>query len=55
MVDGQDVTNFSERAFAEVRRKVQLVFQSGALFDSMTVWDNVAFPLADIGVSDDEI
>ena len=52
MVDGQDVTNFTERAFTEVRRKVQLIFQSGALFDSMTVWENVAFPLAYIGLSD---
>src|SRR5204863_8585995 len=55
MVDGQDVTNFTERQFTEVRRKVQLVFQSGALFDSMTVWENVAFPLADIGIPDDEV
>jgi phospholipid/cholesterol/gamma-HCH transport system ATP-binding protein len=55
MVDGQDVTNFTEREFAEVRRKVQLIFQSGALFDSMTVGENVAFPLADIGLSDSEI
>src|SRR5205085_7079686 len=29
--------------------------QSGALFDSMTVWENVAFPLADVGVSDAEV
>jgi len=55
VVDGQDVTNLGEREFAEVRRKVQLVFQSGALFDSMTVWENVAFPLADFNVPDDEV
>src|SRR5213075_887169 len=45
IVDGQDITNMSERDLAVVRKKVQLVFQSGALFDSMTVWENVAFPL----------
>jgi phospholipid/cholesterol/gamma-HCH transport system ATP-binding protein len=55
LVDGQDVTDYSEREFTDVRRKVQLVFQSGALFDSMTVWENVAFPLADYGISDDEV
>ena len=44
-IDGQDVTDFSEREFAEVRRKVTMVFQSGALFDSLTVADNIAFPL----------
>src|SRR5688572_31996874 len=51
IVDGQEVTNLSERELAPIRKKVQLVFQSGALFDSMTVWENVAFPLSDAGVS----
>jgi phospholipid/cholesterol/gamma-HCH transport system ATP-binding protein len=45
IVDGEDVTNFSEDQFEEVRRKVTMVFQSGALFDSLTVRDNMAFPL----------
>ena len=44
-VDGEDVTNLSEREFQEVRRKVTMVFQSGALFDSLTVANNIAFPL----------
>jgi len=44
-VDGQDVTDFSESEFAEVRRKVTMVFQSGALFDSLAVGENIAFPL----------
>src|SRR5215475_14674766 len=35
IVDGQDITNMTERELAPVRRKVQLVFQSGALFDSL--------------------
>ncbi len=46
-IDGEDVTGFKEADFAEVRRKVTMVFQSGALFDSLTVGENVAFPLAD--------
>ena len=55
IVDGQDVTDLSERDLAAVRKKVQLVFQSGALFDSMTVRENVAFPLADTDLSDEEV
>ena len=45
LVDGVDVTHFSEAQFEQVRRKVTMVFQSGALFDSLTVRDNIAFPL----------
>lgn len=55
LVDGQDVTVMTERELTPVRKKVQLVFQSGALFDSLTVWDNVAFALQDIGLSNEEI
>jgi ABC-type transporter Mla maintaining outer membrane lipid asymmetry ATPase subunit MlaF len=55
IVDDQDVTGLTERELAAVRKKVQLVFQSGALFDSMTVWENVAFPLADTGISEKEL
>ena len=55
IVDGQEVTSLNERDLAAVRKKVQLVFQSGALFDSMTVWENVAFPLRDLSLDDDEI
>jgi len=55
LIDGQDITNLTERELAPVRRNVQLVFQSGALFDSMTVWENVAFPLSDLGLTDEEV
>jgi phospholipid/cholesterol/gamma-HCH transport system ATP-binding protein len=55
-IDGQDVTDFSERDFEEVRRKVTMVFQSGALFDSLTVADNIAFPLeGQAGLTPDDI
>jgi phospholipid/cholesterol/gamma-HCH transport system ATP-binding protein len=55
-IDGQDVTDFSEKQFAEVRRKVTMVFQSGALFDSLTVADNIAFPLeGQAGLTPDDI
>src|SRR5215510_4495306 len=55
IVDGEDITDMNEQQLAQVRRKMQLVFQSGALFDSMTVWENVAFPLNDLGVADDTV
>src|ERR1700758_3562654 len=44
-VDGEDVTDFTEQQFEQIRRKVTMVFQSGALFDSLTVAENIAFPL----------
>jgi phospholipid/cholesterol/gamma-HCH transport system ATP-binding protein len=56
IVDGEDVTYLSEKDFYRVRKKVTMVFQSGALFDSLTVRDNIAFPLADQpGVTYDDI
>ncbi|HET9220128.1 MAG TPA: ATP-binding cassette domain-containing protein [Terriglobia bacterium] len=55
IVDGQDVTSLTENELAPIRKKVQLVFQSGALFDSMTVWENVAFPLEDTELSAAEV
>jgi phospholipid/cholesterol/gamma-HCH transport system ATP-binding protein len=55
-IDGEDVTDFTEKQFEVVRRKVTMVFQSGALFDSMTVAENIAFPLeGQAGLSDDDI
>jgi phospholipid/cholesterol/gamma-HCH transport system ATP-binding protein len=43
--DGLEVSALDEEELAPVRRRVAMLFQSGALFDSMTVFDNVAFPL----------
>jgi phospholipid/cholesterol/gamma-HCH transport system ATP-binding protein len=45
IVDGQDITDWHEEQLARIRRRVTMVFQSGALFDSLTVAENVAFPL----------
>src|SRR6201998_594805 len=44
-IDGRDVTHCTEQEFEEIRHKVPMVFQSGALFDSLTVAENIAFPL----------
>ena len=48
-VAGEDITGFSERELQAIRRKVTMVFQNGALFDSITVGENVAFPLRERG------
>ena len=45
IVDGEDLVPLGDRALAEVRRKFGMVFQAAALFDSMTVYENVSFPL----------
>jgi phospholipid/cholesterol/gamma-HCH transport system ATP-binding protein len=56
LIDGQDVTRFSEAEFYEVRRKVTMVFQSGALFDSLTVRENIAYPLeGQPGLTDEDV
>ncbi|MBI1254788.1 MAG: ATP-binding cassette domain-containing protein [Hyphomonas sp.] len=43
--DGEDVTNATGKARETMRARVGMLFQSGALFDSLTVWENVAFRL----------
>lgn len=49
LVAGQNIAGFTEREMQDVRRKVTMVFQNGALFDSITVGENVAFPLRERG------
>ena len=44
-VDGTDVTAYSESQFIEIRKHVAMVFQGAALFDSLDVYENVAYPL----------
>jgi phospholipid/cholesterol/gamma-HCH transport system ATP-binding protein len=45
LIDGEDVTHYSEEEMMSVRRKIGMVFQEGALFDSLSVYDNVAYRL----------
>ena len=52
VVEGEDITNLTERKLNTVRRKVSMMFQGGALFDSFTVAENIAFPLKEAGVRD---
>jgi phospholipid/cholesterol/gamma-HCH transport system ATP-binding protein len=55
LVDGDDVTALSEREMIEVRRKIGMVFQEGALFDSLSVYENVGFRLFEQGLPENEI
>jgi phospholipid/cholesterol/gamma-HCH transport system ATP-binding protein len=53
-VEGREITGLSENEMQAVRKKVTMVFQNGALFDSMSVRENVAFPLRERGGLDED-
>ena len=56
VVDGTDVANCSKQELFETRKKIGFLFQEGAMFDSMSVYDNVAFPLREhTKMSEEEI
>ncbi len=48
-VDGREITGLSEKELNETREHFGMLFQGGGLFDSITVWENVAFPLTERG------
>jgi len=54
-VDGVDLATLGFREITKFRLRFGMAFQEGALFDSMTVWENVAFPLQRVGRSKAEI
>ncbi|RMF72374.1 MAG: ABC transporter ATP-binding protein [Acidobacteria bacterium] len=54
-VDGEPVQDLDEDELIPVRRKVGFLFQGGALFDSMDVFDNIAFPLREAGWDEERI
>lgn len=55
LVDGEDITEYSEDQMMRVRKKIGMVFQEGALFDSLSVYDNVAYRLHEQGVPEEEV
>jgi phospholipid/cholesterol/gamma-HCH transport system ATP-binding protein len=55
LVDGEDITNYSEVEMMSVRKKIGMIFQEGALFDSLSVYENVAFKLHEQGVPEEEV
>jgi phospholipid/cholesterol/gamma-HCH transport system ATP-binding protein len=52
---GKDISGMTESELLEIRRQIGFVFQEGALFDSLTVGENVAYRLYEDGLGDDEI
>jgi phospholipid/cholesterol/gamma-HCH transport system ATP-binding protein len=55
LVDGEDITNYSEVDMMKVRKKIGMIFQEGALFDSLSVYENVAFKLHEQGVPEADV
>jgi len=55
LVDGEDITNYNETQMMRVRKKIGMIFQEGALFDSLSVYENVAFKLHEQGVPEEEV
>ncbi|HEY1805704.1 MAG TPA: ATP-binding cassette domain-containing protein [Terracidiphilus sp.] len=56
IVEGQEITTLDEEGLRAIRKRITMVFQNGALFDSMSVRENVAFPLREKGgLADDQV
>jgi phospholipid/cholesterol/gamma-HCH transport system ATP-binding protein len=55
LVDGEDITDYNEVQMMSVRKKIGMVFQEGALFDSLSVYDNVAYRLHEQGLAEEEV
>ncbi|MBA3769552.1 MAG: ATP-binding cassette domain-containing protein [Blastocatellia bacterium] len=55
LIDGEEITELDDQELMRVRKKIGMVFQEGALFDSLSVFDNVAYRLAEAKVDADEI
>jgi len=53
-VEGREITTLSEDGMQEIRKRITMVFQNGALFDSLSVRENVAFPLRERGSLDED-
>src|SRR6059036_1578068 len=54
-IEGQNIIGMNERQLGAIRQKVGILFQGGALFDSMTVEGNIAFPLREAGERDPKV
>jgi phospholipid/cholesterol/gamma-HCH transport system ATP-binding protein len=55
LVDGEDITDYTEQEMMKVRQKIGMVFQEGALFDSLSVYDNVAYRLHEQKIDEAEV
>ena len=55
-VEGREITDLDEEGLRAIRKRITMVFQNGALFDSLSVRENVAFPLRERGgLADDQV
>ena len=54
-VEGEDISNFDDVELMRIRENIGMVFQEGALFDSLSVYDNVAYRLHEDGIDEDEV
>jgi phospholipid/cholesterol/gamma-HCH transport system ATP-binding protein len=54
-IDGHNIIGMNERQLGAIRKKIGILFQSGALFDSMSVEENIAFPLREAGEKDPKV
>ncbi len=55
LVEGEDITDYTEAQMMSVRKKIGMIFQEGALFDSLSVYDNVAYRLHEQGVPETDV
>lgn len=55
LVDGEDITDYKEVQMQSVRQKIGMVFQEGALFDSLSVYDNVAYRLHEKRIDEETV
>ncbi|MBX5478350.1 MAG: ATP-binding cassette domain-containing protein [Pyrinomonas methylaliphatogenes] len=55
LIDGEDITDYDEAEMMRVRKKIGMIFQEGALFDSLSVYENVAYRLHEQGVPEEEV
>ena len=55
IIDGEDITDYDEAQMMSIRTKIGMVFQEGALFDSLSVYENVAYRLHEAGVAEADV
>ena len=55
LVEGEDITDFDDMELMRIRENIGMVFQEGALFDSLSVYDNVAYRLHEENIDEDEV
>ena len=54
LIKGQNIVSMSEQELLEIRKSLSYVFQSGAIFDFLDVGENIAYPLREQGVTDEQ-